>query len=151
MEDNSTVNYSDRTTDAVKSVLVEMGQILGSFRGQFVVIGGLVPWLLLDSEDLRHVGTMDLDICLNPDALAAPRYADLIETLLDHGYRQDLSRPRFQLIRRVISNDNGPPIDVDVDFLMPEHAQVTRRSGRHLNCVNTCVACNKGLCPQRTR
>ncbi len=128
MEDNSTINYSDRTTDAVMSVLVEMGQILGSFRGQFVVIGGLVPWLLLDSEDLRHVGTMDLDICLDPEALADHRYADLIETLMEHGYRQDPARRRFQLIREVSSIDNGPPIDVVVDFLMPEHAQVTRRS-----------------------
>ena len=126
MENNSTGEYSDRTTEAVKSVLVEMGQVLGSFQGHFVVIGGLVPWLLLDSEDLRHVGTMDLDICLDPDALAEHRYADLIKTLLEHGYRQDPSRRWFQLIRTVLSIDNGPQIDV-VDFLMPEHAQVTRR------------------------
>ena len=33
-------DYDDRTTTAVRRVLVEMGQILGSFHGQFVVIGG---------------------------------------------------------------------------------------------------------------
>jgi hypothetical protein len=31
-------DYDDRTTRAVKSVLVEIGQILASFRGKFAVI-----------------------------------------------------------------------------------------------------------------
>ena len=40
-------DYDDRTTAAVKSVLIEIGQILGSFEGKFAIIGGAVPWLLL--------------------------------------------------------------------------------------------------------
>ena len=32
-------DYDDRTTVAVKSVLVEIGQILGSYKGKFAVIG----------------------------------------------------------------------------------------------------------------
>ena len=32
---------------AVKSVLVEIGQVLGSFKGKFAVVGGAVPLLLL--------------------------------------------------------------------------------------------------------
>jgi hypothetical protein len=35
--------YEDRATEAVKSVLVEIGQILGSFNGKYAVIGGAVP------------------------------------------------------------------------------------------------------------
>ena len=38
-------DYDDRTTAAVKSVLIEIGQILGSYKGKFAVIGGAVPWL----------------------------------------------------------------------------------------------------------
>jgi hypothetical protein len=45
----------------VKGVLVEIGQILGGFKGKFAVIGGAVPWLLLDNEDMPHVGTLDVD------------------------------------------------------------------------------------------
>jgi hypothetical protein len=45
-EPQSAADYDDRTTAAVKSVLVEIGQILGSFQGKFAVIGGAVPWLL---------------------------------------------------------------------------------------------------------
>ena len=43
-------DYDDRTTVAVKSVLVEIGQVLGSYRGKFAVIGGAVPWLLLNQS-----------------------------------------------------------------------------------------------------
>jgi hypothetical protein len=56
-EPQSAADYDDRSTAAVKTVLVEIGQILGSFKGKFAVIGGAVPWLLLGNEDMRHVGT----------------------------------------------------------------------------------------------
>ena len=46
-EPQSAAAYDDRTTAAVKSVLIEIGQILGSFQGKFAIIGGAVPWLLL--------------------------------------------------------------------------------------------------------
>ena len=39
----SAADYDDRTTAAVKTVLVEIGQILGSFKGKFAIIGGAVP------------------------------------------------------------------------------------------------------------
>ena len=43
VEPQSANDYDDRTTLAVKSDLVEIGQILGSFEGKFAVIGGAVP------------------------------------------------------------------------------------------------------------
>lgn len=39
-EPQSAADYEDRTTAAVKSVLIEIGQILGSYKGKFTVIGG---------------------------------------------------------------------------------------------------------------
>ena len=54
--------YDDRTTAAVKAVLLEIGQILGSFKGKFAVVGGAVPCLLLDNFEMPHVGTIDVDL-----------------------------------------------------------------------------------------
>ena len=68
-EPQSANDYADRTTQAVKSVLIEIGQILGSFKGKFAVIGGAVPWLLLGNEDMPHVGTLDVDLALDAEAL----------------------------------------------------------------------------------
>ena len=62
IEPQSAADYDDRTTAAVRSVLLEIGQILGSFRRKFAVIGGAVPWLLLDGADMPHVGTGDVDL-----------------------------------------------------------------------------------------
>ncbi|MDP9158010.1 MAG: nucleotidyl transferase AbiEii/AbiGii toxin family protein [Pseudomonadota bacterium] len=125
-EPNSAIDYDDRTTAAVKSVLVEIGQVLGTFKGKFAVIGGAVPWLLLDSEEMRHVGTLDVDLSLNAEALADNEYTTLIEALMRHGYHQREGLKRFQLVREVPANDGGAAIGVIVDFLMPRHADIVK-------------------------
>ena len=61
VEPRSANDYDDRTTAAVKRVLVEIGQILGSFEGKFAVIGGAVPWLLLTEAEMPHVGSVVVD------------------------------------------------------------------------------------------
>ena len=76
-EPQSASDYDDRTTAAVKSVLIEVGQILGAFKGKFAVIGGAVPWLLLNNEDMPHVGTLDVDLGLHAEALGDGEYAML--------------------------------------------------------------------------
>ena len=68
-EPQSAADYDDRTIMAVKAVLVEIGQILGSFKGKFAIVGGAVPWLLLENEDMPHVGTIDVDLGLDAEAL----------------------------------------------------------------------------------
>jgi hypothetical protein len=127
-EPQSAADYDDRTTSAVKSVLIEIGQILGSFEGKFAVIGGAVPWLLLNNEDMPHVGSLDVDLSLNAEALGDGEYATLVESLMAHGYEQNPKLRRFQLVRSVVANDDGPPIDVVVDFLMPRDAEFVKNT-----------------------
>ncbi len=121
-------DYDDRTTQAAKSVLVEIGQILGSFRGNFAIIGGSVPWLLLESEDMPHVGTLDVDLSLDAEALGDGEYATLVEALMAQGYNQREGFRRFQLVRTVPAQDGGQPIDIVVDFLMPRDADIVKNS-----------------------
>ncbi|MBL8255959.1 MAG: hypothetical protein JNJ62_05115 [Pseudoxanthomonas mexicana] len=125
-EPQSAADYDDRTTAAVKTVLVEIGQILGSFKGRFAVVGGAVPWLLLANEDMPHVGTLDLDLGLDAEALGDGEYAMLVESLMGHGYQQREELRRFQLVRQVPAADGGAPIDVVVDFLMPRDADIVK-------------------------
>ncbi len=124
IEPRSAKDYDGRTTAAVKSVLIEIGQILGSFQGKFVVIGGAVPWLLLSESDMPHIGTIDVDLSLDAEALGGGEYAQLVESLQEKGYNQeDNSRP-FQLIRTVPTRGGGTDIKVVVDFLMPRNAEI---------------------------
>ncbi|MCK9553178.1 MAG: hypothetical protein M0R29_20885, partial [Aquamicrobium sp.] len=87
-EPQSAADYDDRTTAAVKTVLIEIGQILGSFKGKFAIVGGAVPWLLLGNEDMPHVGTLDVDVGLDAEALGDGEYATLIDAMRGHGYCQ---------------------------------------------------------------
>lgn len=118
--------YDDRSIQAVKAVLLEIGQILGSYRNKFVVIGGAVPWLLLDNPDMRHIGSLDVDLSLDPIALGDGEYAMLIDELKAHGYAQDDSLKKFQMVRTIDAGDGGPPIDIIVDFLMPRDAVIEK-------------------------
>jgi hypothetical protein len=125
-EPQSAAAYDDRTTAAVKAVLLEIGQILGSFQGKFAVIGGAVPWLLLENQDMRHVGTLDVDLGLDAEALGDGEYAALVEALMGNGYQQRADLRRFQLVRQVPTADSGGPIDVVVDFLRPFDAEIVK-------------------------
>lgn len=129
IEPKSAAEYDDRTTAAVRSVLIEIGQTLGSYEGRFAVIGGAVPWLLLPSvEDMRHIGTGDVDLSLDAEALGDGEYAQLVDSLQRQGYRQRADLRRFQLVRTVPARDGGPDIDVVVDFLMPRQAEIEKNT-----------------------
>ncbi|GEM_PF-3523668 len=118
--------YDDRSIQAVKAVLLEIGQILGSYRNKFVVIGGAVPWLLLDNPQMRHIGSLDVDLSLDPIALGDGEYAGLIEELKKHGYAQGEDLKKFQMVRVIDAADGGPPISIIVDFLMPRDAVIEK-------------------------
>ena len=121
-------DYNDRTSIAVKSVLIELGQILGSYQGKFAVIGGAVPWLLLEGADMPHIGTLDVDLSLDAEALGDGEYAQLIQSLMRRGYHQTTTSRRFQLVRTVPTSDRGDDIDIIVDFLMPRDAEIVRNT-----------------------
>lgn len=118
--------YTDRVSGAVRSALLEIGQILGSFEGKFAVAGGAVPWLLLEADDMQHVGTIDIDLALNAEALGDGEYVRLVEALMRNGYEQSKARRKFQLVRMVAVADGGPPVDVIVDFLMPRDVEIEK-------------------------
>ena len=117
-------DYDDRSTEAVRSVLVEIGQILGSFQGKFAVVGGAVPWLLLDNVEMPHVGTIDIDLGLDAAALQNGEYVHLVEALRTKGYDQSTLK-KFQLVRTMKATD-GNPIQVNIDFLMPREVQIEK-------------------------
>lgn len=122
LEPQSANEYDDRTTAAVKSVIVEIGQVLGSYQGKFAIVGGAVPWLLIEDAEMAHVGTLDVDIGLDAEALGDGEYAKLVESLQGHGYEQNADLKKFQLVRTVPAQDDGEDIKVVVDFLMPREA-----------------------------
>ena len=75
---------------------------------------------------MAHVGTIDVDISLDAEALGDGQYANLIEELIERGCEQREMLRRFQLVRQVPAIDGGGPIEIIVDFLMPRRAKIVR-------------------------
>ena len=109
-------DYSDRQIEAAKRVLLDIGQILGSFRDSMVIVGGWVPDLLLVGSGESHVGSIDVDIALDARKLKNGLYADLLELLLETG-RFERGDKDFRFVSQVNLNDGMDAVSVEVDFL----------------------------------
>jgi len=116
-------DYAERDVKAAYSVLIELGQVLGAWREKFVIVGGAVPWLLLSEARPKHIGTLDIDLDLNPDALAEGEYASLVEALEKKGYERGSEGLKPFQLRRRVKLDEGDPVGVLVDLLMPRGAK----------------------------
>ena len=118
-EPRHALDYEDRGARAVRSVLLELGQVLGAYRDRFVVIGGAVPWILLPDADPPHVGTLDVDLSLDAEALVDQEYTLLVQALENAGYRRGEDGLKAFQLRRTVAIDGGSPVAVIVDLLMP--------------------------------
>lgn len=122
-EPDIAADYHEREVRAVYSVLIELGQVLGAWRDKFVIVGGAVPWLLLGEARPKHVGTLDIDLDLAPDALSDGEYATLVETLEKKGYERGMEGMKSFQLRRWVKLEDGGPVGVLVDLLMPRDAE----------------------------
>jgi hypothetical protein len=126
MEPKSASDYDDVGAQAVFSVLLEIGQVLGAYRDRFVVIGGSVPWLLFPDATPAHVGTLDIDLSLDAQALGDGDYKDLVESLEAAGYQRAAENMKWFQLRRTVEFKGQAPVAVIVDLLMPREAKFKR-------------------------
>lgn len=113
--------YSSEQVKFVRATCLYVATVLGDLMQELVIIGGLVPSLLIDQENLAeevppHVGTMDLDVGLAVTLFDESRYQALSDRLRQAGFSNDVNQsgnPTFQ--RWKIER----PLRVTVDFLIP--------------------------------
>ncbi len=115
------VGYEREYTELVRATCLYIATKVGDITDDLIVIGGLVPSLLIDQEDLPpgvdpHAGTLDLDVGLTIRLLDDGRYCTLTERLRRAGFEQDTSsqgnptRQRWKI---------GLGKKITVDFLIP--------------------------------
>ena len=124
-------DYSDRQTTAAHRVLVDLGQVLASFKACVVVVGGWVPDLLIQNSAEPHVKSIDVDLALDAAKLTDGRYAELLALLLDTR-RYERSEKPFQLFTTVDLGDGQNPVRVDVDFLAPSEFKLRSRRPKRI-------------------
>ncbi len=131
-EPRTQADYGEREIQAAHRVLIELGQVLGSFfKDSIVVVGGWVPDLLFPDAEERHVGSLDVDLALDASKLRKGRYADIVRSMLATG-RYVKTDQAFRLQATVDLHDGGLPILVGVDFLKPKEKRRGRKGTRHL-------------------
>ncbi|MGD8752085.1 MAG: hypothetical protein PVG14_11715 [Anaerolineales bacterium] len=115
-------DFTQEAVDAARSVLLEVSRLLGEYQEDIVVVGGWVPELLLPQDEVRHVGSMDVDLALDHRKLTEVGYRSILQLLKSRGYRP--GKQPFIFHRTVIVSDTE--ILVEVDFLSGEYAGTGR-------------------------
>ena len=112
--------YSAAETELVRSACLTVAATLGAFMEDLVVVGGLVPSLLVDTEREAeadewepHPGTNDLDLGLSLALLDEQRYAELSARLRSEGFKSDVNDAGNPTAQRWVRDG------LKVDFLIP--------------------------------
>ncbi len=107
--------------------MLELWSILGEYTDAMTLVGGsALPLLVGDVPDDQYVGTLDVDLVLDPLAVPDETYRSIAQQLLRRGYEQG-PQP-FQWIRAVVID--GEEVEVEVDLLAPATAR-TGKGHRH--------------------
>lgn len=80
--------YPPELAEEARRMALYVATILGDLAAEVVIVGGLVPFLIVDQERVpeRHVGTRDLDLGLSLGVLDHERYREISERLRDRGF-----------------------------------------------------------------
>ena len=116
-------------TSASKSAMIELFRTLKRYSNSLVLVGGWVPYFLLKESMARkgveHVGSIDIDVVINPAEIGDDEYRTIVESICDVGWRP-VEGKTFSYERSVQSIDGGKR-DITVDFLAPESKDSGRR------------------------
>jgi len=120
--------YGPGITAASKAVLLELMTTLRAYREALVLVGGWAPYFLLErhrrpGDPFAHVGSIDIDLAVDPSRVEEPEYATIVELLRERGYRPAPDRRGrvipHSLERAVQSPATHKPYAIRVDFLTP--------------------------------
>jgi hypothetical protein len=116
--------YADALVAASRSSMVELTLALRHYQDVLVLVGGWTPYFLIERfgrENPVHVGSIDIDLAIDPDRTGPDDYATIAELVERRGYTvrrsSDGQAVPFSFERATISPVNGEPYTISVDFL----------------------------------
>lgn len=118
------VDYSPEELHLVRSTCLTVATVLGDLMEESTtIVGGLVPALLIDQENLPegvepHPGTADLDLALQLVVLEGERYETMAERLRRAGFGPDRNHRGNLAVQRWRA-EVAPGREVRIDFLIP--------------------------------
>jgi hypothetical protein len=130
-------DYDRALVEASRSALLELAITLGRYREALVLVGGWVPYYLLRDHQLPdnpfvHVGSIDIDLAVDPDRIEPREYATIEELVTERGWTRSDGRP-FSFERTVPSPVDGAERVVVVDMVTSQSERsVVRNRDREL-------------------
>lgn len=124
-------DYSPEIVEVSKSVLAELITALKKYHEALVLVGGWAPYFILQTfgvseASFHHVGSIDIDLVVDPDLVDEEAYATMANILREMGYVPSEDRQeQFRWLRTVEARAIG------VDFLCPKPPVGKGRGHRH--------------------
>jgi len=113
----SRADYNEGMRDAAHRVLIELVNILSEYKDHLMIIGGWVPDLLMPGKE--HIGSVDVDILLDHEALQDASYVTIKRILERNEYRRHPEK-HFTFVKAVTISEIT--YDIDVDFLAGKYS-----------------------------
>jgi len=141
-------DYQDGITAASRAGLAEVMTTLGAYRDALVLVGGWAPHLIIEKFGepgaygtgpygagpfggrFVHVGSIDIDLVVDPAIVDAEQYATIVELLLDRGY-EPTPGSLYQFEKTIRSPRDGQDYPIRVDVLTPQPLRGQGRTHRH--------------------
>lgn len=125
-------DYTSPLVEASWSALIELAYCLGSYRHALVLVGGWVPYILLKDHGrpdmpFEHVGSIDIDLVVDPNQVDEREYATIEQIITDRGWLRKARRP-FSFIRPVVSPVDCEVKNIKVDFLTTRPEELIGRN-----------------------
>ncbi len=125
-------DYPEDITALSKSVLLEIMTLLKGYKNQMVLVGGWVPYFLLQKfqkdKEFRHVGSVDIDLVIDPELVKSGVYDTIAGIIEKNGYDQRKDKhgnPIEFSFERQIGDDK-----IHVDFISTDYPQKTKKRHR---------------------
>jgi hypothetical protein len=114
-------DYSPGDVALVQAATLSIFRILGTHANELTIVGGFVPYLLIDQgglqEDQVHPGTQDLDLVLQLTLLDGEGYKEVSKCLRESGFHAAEKAPGVHRLQQWIYSHDG--VEVIVEFLIP--------------------------------
>ena len=126
--DRTLDHFGEGVSAASLSALLELSLAWRSYKEAIVLVGGWAPFFLLETykaagDPYSHVGSIDIDVAVNPKLVDDDAYASIESIIQGRGYELRLDRvgnPIAFSYAKTTVDSKGRELRVVVDFLGPE-------------------------------
>ena len=127
-------DYPEEIVKLSKSAMLELWRSLRRYNEAMILIGGWSPYFILETfaeegYPHNHVGSIDIDIAINPKLVSEKEYVTMEQIILKRGYKQKKSTNTGVIpfkFEKVFSRHKRE-ISIEVDFVSSFYGIGSRR------------------------